>query len=643
MADTPIVNRQIQAAPKDYLVPSSQEFTLESVIASIDGTSAVSAFLPALQMVSPAGDVMWTAISPSALVQAGGTADVTWFPGVKSEAGEQTSTGFGTESLLVDTRVSTGATSATVLQAGQQYVITAQGTFSNTNNNLDVGTPNANAIFPTSPPPARSSTQVGFDPECIFAYFSGSPPASGLGHNSNNFQMNLGSGFQYVTPQDGSHSTPAPNSLYTYKVTGQGSTASFKFNDQPGQFSDNYGYIQVTIQSLNGSSGGGGGGSLIPPVGPNGDVLTVVSGVPEWTAPTGLIQDIVFVALPTGVANTDTANIQAAHDGLGSHGGWVVLGPGTYVLNSTGLAFSKPIRLTGNGGGGSNGAGGGGGRLGEAQTTIRYDFTTGAAITISCDAVILEDFALINDSGGTPTAGGGVVTVSGGGEGCHYSRLVIGGFWIGFDNQAGGSWTFRECQVFDYVDIGIQIQNVDATDHGASVVQGCYILQGPTYTGGTQAQYGILWRSGGACRIVDNKLNTTVNNVTGQAGIGLQTSDGVTTGQVHIIANGIEIHNFGIVFQLGSLKTGVCASVNIANNYITAGDTNISVTPNTAARYSLISILGNVMKGQGGANKGINMTNVDQITYGPDVFAASVTAPITVGGGVTNNLQIGNG
>lgn len=85
MPDVPIVNSAIVTAPKDYTLPQSQEVLLKSVAADIDGTGASGTFLPALQLVSNAGQVMWTAIDPIQTVAAGGSATVTWFPGVSSQ------------------------------------------------------------------------------------------------------------------------------------------------------------------------------------------------------------------------------------------------------------------------------------------------------------------------------------------------------------------------------------------------------------------------------------------------------------------------------------------------------------------------------------------------------------------------------
>lgn len=78
--DTALVNRNAVTAPKNYQVPGAQEFILRAVSASIDGSATTGAWQPALQLISPAGDVMWTAVNQQ--VAAGASASVSWFPGV---------------------------------------------------------------------------------------------------------------------------------------------------------------------------------------------------------------------------------------------------------------------------------------------------------------------------------------------------------------------------------------------------------------------------------------------------------------------------------------------------------------------------------------------------------------------------------
>ena len=100
MADVSIVNSTVTSAPTDYQVPGTQELLLKAVRASIDGSGAGSAFLPALQLLDPAGHVMWTAVDTSTTIAAGGSADVSWFPDV-SRAGGGTTTVNNAETAYV--------------------------------------------------------------------------------------------------------------------------------------------------------------------------------------------------------------------------------------------------------------------------------------------------------------------------------------------------------------------------------------------------------------------------------------------------------------------------------------------------------------------------------------------------------------
>lgn len=81
MADISIVAAAVAPAPQDYTLPGAQELLLRAVGCTINGSAAAGAFIPALQLVDPAGHVMFTAANTSKPVAAGGTALVSWFPG----------------------------------------------------------------------------------------------------------------------------------------------------------------------------------------------------------------------------------------------------------------------------------------------------------------------------------------------------------------------------------------------------------------------------------------------------------------------------------------------------------------------------------------------------------------------------------
>lgn len=86
MADVAIVNHAVTAAPKDYTLSGGQELFLKAVTASIDGSGSAVAWSPCLQVLAPDGTVMVSAVT-SATVAAGASADVSWFPGIGTNAG----------------------------------------------------------------------------------------------------------------------------------------------------------------------------------------------------------------------------------------------------------------------------------------------------------------------------------------------------------------------------------------------------------------------------------------------------------------------------------------------------------------------------------------------------------------------------
>lgn len=75
----------VQPAPLDYVVPGAQEISPVAVNATFDGTSAVTAWLPALELISDSGHVI-SRTFPASSVAAGGTAEVTFAPFLRQAA-----------------------------------------------------------------------------------------------------------------------------------------------------------------------------------------------------------------------------------------------------------------------------------------------------------------------------------------------------------------------------------------------------------------------------------------------------------------------------------------------------------------------------------------------------------------------------
>lgn len=77
-SDVVIAAPAVATVPQDYVVPASQEIVPLVVTASIDGSGAGGQFLPTVEILSPAGQVIARCPTQS-IVAAGGSADVSWF------------------------------------------------------------------------------------------------------------------------------------------------------------------------------------------------------------------------------------------------------------------------------------------------------------------------------------------------------------------------------------------------------------------------------------------------------------------------------------------------------------------------------------------------------------------------------------
>ena len=98
----------------DYKVPGAQEILPKAVTASIDGTGAASQFFPCLQVLDPGGNVMFSAASTT-LLSPGGTADVSWFPGLGASGASTSASGAWTQVFHQDLPLGTVATTIDTL------------------------------------------------------------------------------------------------------------------------------------------------------------------------------------------------------------------------------------------------------------------------------------------------------------------------------------------------------------------------------------------------------------------------------------------------------------------------------------------------------------------------------------------------
>ena len=112
------VQQGAKATPAQYTVPGAVDIEPLSAFAHYDGTSAASAFRPALTFYSDAGLIL-ARVFPSASVPVGGTADVTFAPFLGSGGG---GAGSGAE---FDIKVFDDSSAAVVVDGAFEFAIPA--------------------------------------------------------------------------------------------------------------------------------------------------------------------------------------------------------------------------------------------------------------------------------------------------------------------------------------------------------------------------------------------------------------------------------------------------------------------------------------------------------------------------------------
>lgn len=90
----------VVAAPNDYTVGADVELILKQVNALLDGSGAAGDFLPAVVLISDSGHTIGRYVDRSNPVAAGGSAEVTWFSGVKGGSATPTASVFQSHTFL---------------------------------------------------------------------------------------------------------------------------------------------------------------------------------------------------------------------------------------------------------------------------------------------------------------------------------------------------------------------------------------------------------------------------------------------------------------------------------------------------------------------------------------------------------------
>lgn len=315
-----------------------------------------------------------------------------------------------------------------------------------------------------------------------------------------------------------------------------------------------------------------------------GDGTTKVAGLPRSGSGTyarglNLFFPENYGAGPTYSTGTDdTTAVQAAFTAASASGGRVWLSR-LYNTPAGGITATGRVDVCGIGGTLSND----GDATPGALSGLRVNATTGDALTLTQIGSVLMDFAVINHSGTTPTAGAGIRSTAF--SQAHMERVTVVGF---YDNVAVGGvyYTITNCHIYDPVRYGLRVTttNPDYYDHGDfGVLNNVITSLWKAY----DASAAIHWEAGGGMRVGFNKINGATGGGSPVAlangrfarGIEVLVGDAVNTVDILVQNNKISnCSNVGIyVDQMGPAYTGVVAGCQMSGNGIDACDYGIIV------------------------------------------------------------------
>lgn len=347
---------------------------------------------------------------------------------------------------------------------------------------------------------------------------------------------------------------------------------------------------------------------------------------------------------PTGVAATDTANLQAFHNALPAKGGVIRLAAGDYAINVNSLVITKPVKITG------AGAGYGTGVMTEPTVSggsrMVVNSLTGIALDIQADGCVLEDFAVVNTTTGTPTAGAGIRFTSA--THMRMRNVTVSNFWVNvdLDSLSGWYWTIADCMILDPVKYGIWLRNMEPTGDWAD----------PSIHGTTLTNYRadrtpdamLQWESGGGVRFQNNKVNTgpASGGLQGKCAVGLNfaVADAVTTGVFTIGGNSLENCTSAMiqVTQRGPSNTGDVAGIVIVGNEIAFGYSTCTgirlMNPGPFGKVRNVVIDGNQFAML--PNGSVSLSNMTGVTIGINQHNEITGAPVISIGQGCQDIQV---
>lgn len=338
----------------------------------------------------------------------------------------------------------------------------------------------------------------------------------------------------------------------------------------------------------------------------------------------------------------DAVALASAHAALPAAGGALRLQAGTYACGATGVTFTKPTTLIGEGGRFVS-TSQGGTFPGSAITTITFSSRTADALKFTAPGSGLMDLAVVNTNDNTtpPTAGVGVTFTTG--YNSAMTRATVAGFYDCVQ-LAGRFATIDSCHIYDPVNYGLHLTYVAGqTDFGDIGVSNSVIAM---YGRTSSAVAACRWDGGGGIRWVNCKI--VAGTGPGAAGIGgfqygldIMAADGVSTVEFMVVGGGISSCSVACV-RIGQTGTGNMNDLTFHGVVFQgSGAAAVAMLVGASSTALLNNIRSVVVSGctfKGVLAGGIVAYNMRALTIGPNNWSnVAYTGPlITLAGGNDN-------
>lgn len=302
---------------------------------------------------------------------------------------------------------------------------------------------------------------------------------------------------------------------------------------------------------------------------------------PLTIAQAAALASTVGVPAATGVAATDTANIQAAYNAVPATGGTVVYGAGTYVTTGA-ITITYPTRSVGCGSSDAYAATNLNTGVNGTQPAVYANESEIAATIITCTSgtanlftvnacgCTFEDIHMSNRAGSEPTLGAAILVGATGfpANGFAMTRCSTNRFYISVDIVNSDAYSISFCKLIGPIKYNVRINNIENFDEGDPSIIGNWMMSGKN---SVAPDAHIFWQSGGGLRIIGNKMSrkgatAAADLVRPKKGIWLQPANGVTTSVFTITGNSIEAIDEACILIDSSGTFGSVSNANISGN-----------------------------------------------------------------------------